>query len=156
MLRRVNLSHIRLTVDADDAGDALGVVDLGDHVYDLARRVADGAGKVVNVVICACIALFFASQNSPSRPLVAGRAKATVVLTSGRFDVVRRARLSLNEPHLGHWRRSALRKRQNSASAVRNVRIDLQIGPIIDVCGLPLMLIAFKLASVANKRRFGG
>ena len=66
LLRRVNLSHVRFTVDADDAGDALGVVDLWNHVYDLARRVANGAGKVVNVVICACIALFFASQNSPA------------------------------------------------------------------------------------------
>ena len=46
-------------------------------------------------------------------------------------------------------------QRQDSARAVGHVRIDLQIRPVLRVGRLPLHLVAFELATIANKRRFG-
>ena len=40
---------------------------------------------------------------------------------------------------------------QRAALTVCNVWIDLQIGPIVDVSGFPLLLISLKLTAVANK-----
>ena len=75
-LLRVNPRSLRLTVNADDAGNALGVVNLGDKVNKLARDVADGASQVVNVVVCAGVALPFTRQNCLAGTLVRGRANA--------------------------------------------------------------------------------
>ena len=46
-------------------------------------------------------------------------------------------------------------QRQNSPRAVSYVGVDLQIRPVLRIGRLPLHLVAFKLATVTNERRFG-
>ena len=49
-----------------------------------------------------------------------------------------------------------MRQRHNATSAIRNVRVDLKVRPVVRVSSLPLLLVALKLPTVADKRRFRG
>ena len=49
-----------------------------------------------------------------------------------------------------------MRERQNVTRAIRHVGIDLQIRPVGRIGGLPLHLVAFKLAAIADEGCLGG
>ena len=51
LLHRVDTHRRGFPVDADDASDTLGIVNLRNQVNELTRNVADSAGKVIDVMI---------------------------------------------------------------------------------------------------------
>ena len=49
-----------------------------------------------------------------------------------------------------------MRQRHNATGAIRNVRVDLKVRPVVRVGSLPLLLVALKLPAVADERGFRG
>ena len=154
-LHWVNFDHVSRTIDANNPGNALGVVDFRDDVNQLTSDITNGSGQVVNVVVSSGVCLTLTGHNGTARTLVAGGTKAGIVLACGRFNVVRSAHFGLNQTCLGQWWLCALRQRQNVTLPVSYIRVDLEVGPVVRVGCFPLVLVAFKLTTVANKRRFG-
>jgi hypothetical protein len=74
-LRRVNHGLICLAVHADDARNALRVVDLRYQIDQLPRGVPNRPRQVVHIVVGAGVGLLLARQDRPPRPLVAGGAQ---------------------------------------------------------------------------------
>ena len=87
-LRRVDHRLVSLPVHADDARNALGVVDLGDHVHQLPRGVPNRPRQIVHIVVGAGVGLLLAGQDGAARTLVAGCTQTGVVLPGRTLDVV--------------------------------------------------------------------
>ena len=94
-LIRVDHRRIRLPIDADDAGNALGVVDFWDQIHNLPSGVPNRPRQIVDVVVGACVALFFTRQDRSARAFVARSAQTGVILAGSALDVIRSARLGL-------------------------------------------------------------
>ena len=154
-LRWVELDHIDFAINADDAGDALRVVNLRDHVHDLPGDVADRTGQVVHVMVRTHVALLLAGEDGLTRAFIALHPKAGVVLARCTLNVVSSPHLGLDQAGLGQRRRRALGQGEDSPGSIRHVGIDLQIRPIGRIGSLPLHLVAFELAAIANEGCLG-
>ena len=111
--------------------------------------------QVVTVMVRANIAFFLACKDRFTRAFVGAHAQRCVVLTCRGLDVLGSACLGLQEAAGGHWRLGTLGQWQHGTLTVCNVRIDLQIGPVLRVGSLPLVLVALKLTTVADERCLG-
>ena len=62
----------------------------------------------------------------------------------------------MNQTRLWQRWRCALWQRQYRTRAIRHIRINFQVRPVLRIGRLPLHLVAFELATVTDERRFGG
>ena len=156
LLVRVDLDHLCLAVFTNNPSNTLGIVNLGDQVDQLTSDVTHTTGQVVAVVVCAHITFTLAGKDGLTGALIGTHAQRCVVLAGGCLDVFSSASFGLQQARRCHWWLRPLWQGQHSTLTVCNVRIDLQIRPVVGVGGLPLVFVAFKLTTVADKRRFGG
>ena len=75
-------------------------------------------------------------------------------MACGGLYIVRSTHFSLNQASLWHGWHSTLGQRQHTALGIGDVRVHLQVRPVVGICGLPLVFIPFKLTAVPNKRCF--
>ena len=114
-------------VFAQRADDPLGVVDQRDHLDQDAPRLHDPATEVVDVVICANIALALAGNDGLAGLLVRFIAQRRAVDARRALQVVGRHREVRDQGLRRHVRRDALRRR---VVAVRIVVKHRVVGPV--------------------------
>ena len=87
-LSRVELDHLGVAVQTDDASHTLGVVNLRNQANQLTSDMPDSPRQIIDVMISASVRLTLARQNCLARTLIGCRSKTGVVLPCGRLDVV--------------------------------------------------------------------
>ena len=151
----IDFHHAGFVIDANDAGNPLSVVDFRDQIDQLTGDIPHGTRQIVHIMVGSYVCLMLTRQNSLARAFVGRLTKGRIILSSGCFNVLRSAQFGLYEARLREWGRCPLRERQNGPLAVCNVRIDLQIRPVLRVGRLPLELIPLELTAVTDKRCLG-
>ena len=70
----VDPSRAHLAIHTDDAGNALRIVNLRNHIHNLPNDIPHATGEVVHVMVRARIGLLLTRHDGPPRALVALRA----------------------------------------------------------------------------------
>ena len=88
LLGWIELDHVGVAVQTDDASHTLGVVNLRNQANELTSDMPDSPRQIIDVMISASVRLTLARQNCLARTLIGCRSQTGVVLPCGRLDVV--------------------------------------------------------------------